>query len=347
MIGKSWNGVRSVCSIERRASTASCASVVGLTRRRARARLRVVVRRGAGALERAAGLGQEDVVERRLVQAQVGDPEVLGVERAHDVGQPVGPAVEPHGLGAGGGAAPLAEAVEHAAQAVAIGGVDRDGLDRGAADLGLQLPRRALGDDRAAVDDPDAVGEHVGLLEVLRGEEDRDPVLLGQAPDLLPQRGAALRVEAGGRLVEEEQARLVHEREREVEPALHPARVASGPCARRPRSARRARAARGRAPRGRPCPGRAASPAGACARCRSAAGRARPPGARRRSRGARRRPAWRRRSRPRGRGPRSAAAAWSARGPSCSCRRRWDRGSRRSRRGRRRGRCRRRRGSRP
>ena len=43
--------------------------------------------------------------------------------------------------------------------------------------------------------------------------------------DLLPDRLAADRVEAGGRLVEEEHAGLVDERGGEVEPALHPARV--------------------------------------------------------------------------------------------------------------------------
>ena len=38
---------------------------------------------------------------------------------------------------------------------------------------------------------------------------------------------AALRVEAGGRLVEEQDPRRVDEREREVQPALHAARVAA------------------------------------------------------------------------------------------------------------------------
>src|SRR5213080_356942 len=40
-----------------------------------------------GALERAAGLGEEDIVERRLVQLQLLDLEVLAVERADDSGQ--------------------------------------------------------------------------------------------------------------------------------------------------------------------------------------------------------------------------------------------------------------------
>ena len=71
----------------------------------------------------------------------------------------------------------------------------------------------------------DPVGEHVGLLQVLRGQEDGHALLPRQARDLLPERAAALRVEARRRLVEEEDARPVDEREREVEPALHPARV--------------------------------------------------------------------------------------------------------------------------
>ena len=72
------------------------------------------------------------------------------------------------------------------------------------ADLGLERGRRALRDDVAAVDDADAVGEDVGLLEVLGGEEDGDAVLVREPADLLPERGAALRVEACRGLVEEQ-----------------------------------------------------------------------------------------------------------------------------------------------
>ena len=79
----------------------------------------------------------------------------------------------------------------------------------------------------AVVDDPDPVGERVGLLQVLGGEEDGDALLGGEPRHLVPERGAALDVEAGGRLVEEEDARPVGERQRQVEPPLHPARVAA------------------------------------------------------------------------------------------------------------------------
>ncbi len=92
--------------------------------------------------------------------------------------------------------------------------------------LGLQRVRRAFGDDPAAVDDCHVVGELVGLLEVLGGEEDRRAFVI-ERPHLLPDRLAADRVEAGGRLVEEEHPWLVDQRRGEVEPALHPARVAA------------------------------------------------------------------------------------------------------------------------
>ena len=46
---------------------------------------------------------------------------------------------------------------------------------------------RALGDDLAVVDDPDAVGEHVGLLEVLGGEEDGDAVVLREPREPPPR----------------------------------------------------------------------------------------------------------------------------------------------------------------
>ena len=56
-------------------------------RRRSRRRPGSVPLLVAGALERAAGLGEEDVVERRLVQLQVLDPQALGIECTHDLGQ--------------------------------------------------------------------------------------------------------------------------------------------------------------------------------------------------------------------------------------------------------------------
>ena len=62
-----------------------------------------------------------------------------------------------------------------------------------------------------------AIGEPLGLLHVVRREED-GLAELAQAADHLP-RGAARRgVEAGRRLVEEDQLRVADQRQRDVEP---------------------------------------------------------------------------------------------------------------------------------
>ena len=127
------------------------------------------------------------------------------------------------------GATDSPKGAQRRARGRAFAGVARDELDRRLGDLRLQRGGRALGDDRAAIDDPDAVGQHVGLLEVLRRQEDGRALLTRQARDLVPQRGARLHVEAGRRLVEEEDARAVQQRQREVQPALHAARVGRRP----------------------------------------------------------------------------------------------------------------------
>ena len=117
------------------------------------------------------------------------------VERAHDLRQCT-VAVELHRERAGTRRRLGAEAAEQPAQPLELVGRLGHDLDGRLADLRLQLRRRALRDDPAVVDDPDAVGEDVGLLEVLRRQEDGDALLAREAPDLVPERRAALRVEA-------------------------------------------------------------------------------------------------------------------------------------------------------
>src|SRR5258705_284897 len=65
----------------------------------------------------------------------------------------------------------------------------------------LELGRRAVRDDLAVVHHRDVVGESVGLLQVLRGEQHRralQDLRADHVPDVLPLG----RVESGGRLVE-------------------------------------------------------------------------------------------------------------------------------------------------
>ena len=89
----------------------------------------------------------------------------------------------------------------------------------------LERLRRPLDRDLAPADDRDPLREVIGLLEVVGREEDGQLLLARKPLELLPHRRPRLRVEARGRLVEEQHLRPVDEPERHVEPALHPARV--------------------------------------------------------------------------------------------------------------------------
>ena len=70
----------------------------------------------------------------------------------------------------------------------------------------LSSPGAALGDQAALVEHRDPVGELVGFLEVLGGEEDGHAVG-HQLADDVPHRAAAARVQSGRRLVQEDDLR--------------------------------------------------------------------------------------------------------------------------------------------
>ena len=82
--------------------------------------------------------------------------------------------------------------------------------------------RRALGHDRALVDDDEAVAELLGLVHVVGREHQRRALLL-EPEQPVPQDVPRLRVEAGRRLVEQQDARVVDEGARDREAALHAA----------------------------------------------------------------------------------------------------------------------------
>ena len=189
----------------------------------------------ARALERASRLGEEDVVERGRVQLEVLDLEALGVEPRTTSASRVTPSRSRTATPCArrrptrrSGRAPRstrARSTPSAGTASTVGRPIWAFSSRGVPSATM-WPWSMI---------PTRFGEHVRLLQVLRRQEDGHAVLACEPGDLLPQRGAALRVEPGRRLVEEEDARPVHEREREVEPPLHPARVAASPCGRPPR----------------------------------------------------------------------------------------------------------------
>ena len=117
-----------------------------------------------------------------------------------------------------------------------------------AADLALEARASPRAMTRAVVDDHDVVGEAVGLLEVLGGQQDRRALGRRGVSSTVPQLVAGARVEAGGGLVEEQDLGPGDQRGGQVEPPAHAARVVLGDAGRRRRSARTARAARRRAP---------------------------------------------------------------------------------------------------
>ena len=105
-----------------------------------------------------------------------------------------------------------------------VGRADRQRL---AADDALEPVRRVVGDHAAVVDDRDLVGERVGLLEVLRGQQDGRAVVdevAHDAPHVLALGG----VQAGRRLVQEDDRRAADEAGGEVEAAAHAAGVGLG-----------------------------------------------------------------------------------------------------------------------
>ena len=106
---------------------------------------------------------------------------------------------------------------QHADRAGRVVDLERDEV---AGDPPLELGGAAGRDDLAVVDDEDAVAQRVRLVEVVRREQ-RGGAVLAQRADVLPQVRAAVRVEAGRRLVEEHELGRVHEAERDVDaPAL-------------------------------------------------------------------------------------------------------------------------------
>ena len=90
--------------------------------------------------------------------------------------------------------------------------------------MGLQIAGNSGTNDATVIDDRDAVGQLVGLLEVLRGQKHGRAGLI-QASHLFPQGESTHGVESGGGFVEEQHGGFVNERQGQVEATTHSARV--------------------------------------------------------------------------------------------------------------------------
>ena len=194
---------------------------------RSPARVWVVLVARCGLAGVVTGQRQEHLVERRLLDADGVDADAL--RRAARPGR--------RRPGRCAAAAPLTSR----ASGESTGGspVTRSTTARGVAELARRRPARSCrvedpidvfsssgvpcGDLAAVVDDRDPVGELVGLVEVLRGQQHRAAVG-DQLADRVPHLAAGAGVEPGGGLVEEDQRRPGDQAGREVEPPPHAAR---------------------------------------------------------------------------------------------------------------------------
>ena len=108
----------------------------------------------------------------------------------------------------------------------AIRGLGGDLDDRARIHAALEVARAAEREDPPVVHDRHPVAELVGLLHVVGGEQHGLPGRV-EVPEDLPQRQPALRVEAGGGLVEEQHVGTVEQGPCDREPLAHPLRVAA------------------------------------------------------------------------------------------------------------------------
>src|SRR6185436_21195480 len=107
---------------------------------------------------------------------------------------------------------PVVEEGDEGSLEVALGGLGRlpaNGL--------AQLVRRPVEERLAVGEDEQAVAVALGLLDVVGGEDDRRPALLGERRDELPEPRPLPRVEADAGLVEEQRRGSGEQADRDVD----------------------------------------------------------------------------------------------------------------------------------
>ncbi len=208
-----------------RSASASAARVAGVERLAAHAALLHRRLLGRLVLGRVAGERQEHLVEARLAEREVRDADLGAGEHRDHLGAALGVRAGDRERRRIGLEVDLAELpLEQLGGRGPLLGIEQAHSQGAAAHGGLELRRRALGDHAAAVDHRDSLGELVGLVEVLRAQQDRRP-LGDQRPDDVPDVVARSRVEPGRRLVEEHQPRGHDDAGGDVKAPAHAARV--------------------------------------------------------------------------------------------------------------------------
>ena len=170
-------------------------------------------------LHRVAGEAQEDVLERGLLDAQVGRRDAVGDERGGRRARARGRRRAPRR--AGRAAAPCRRAAPPPASRRPSASVENTTVHVLGV-LGDQLGRRALGDDASRVHHGDAVAEPLRLLHEVRDEDDRR-AHVAHSSHQVPGHAARGRVEPGGHLVEKDELRIVDQRQGDEQALALPA----------------------------------------------------------------------------------------------------------------------------
>jgi len=139
--------------------------------------------------------GEENVVESGAVHGKARDQVPARVDRVEQGAHLGGAAVGRHAHGPAGRVPVQRLIAEVAADLLEGGHVPAGQVQSLGSDPPFQLLGRALRDQAARVQHPDAAGQPVGFFQVLRGEEDGHPGS-GQTLDDPPHGQPALRVEA-------------------------------------------------------------------------------------------------------------------------------------------------------
>ena len=87
----------------------------------------------------------------------------------------------------------------------------------------LEVFRGVDGDDLSVIDDGDPVAQPVRFFHVMRREDDRDPFLLRERGDVVPEVVAGLGVKAERGFIEEEDRRVVEKAAGDLKAPPHPA----------------------------------------------------------------------------------------------------------------------------
>lgn len=175
------------------------------------------------------GQGKENVVEIGGV-----DGDLLGLDRGF--GEPIQQVAQRFRAAVAGDAqgqrAVVAGGAGQAARRrIQFLGLCEAKLDVAAGHQALEVVGCAFGDDAPLVEYRDPVGQMIGFLEVLGGEEDRH-TLGCQLPHDVPHGAPAARIQSGGRLVEEDYLRFGDQRHRQIQLPAHTAGVGRRPLTR-------------------------------------------------------------------------------------------------------------------